>query len=50
MGRPYSLDLRARVISAVGAGMSCRAAARHFDIGESSAIGWSKREAMRQQR
>jgi transposase len=43
MGRPYSLDLRARVISAVGAGMSCRAAARHFHVGESTAIRWSKR-------
>ncbi len=43
MGRPYSLDLRERVIAAITAGMSCRAAARQFDIGESTAIRWSKR-------
>ena len=44
MARPYSLDLRERVISAVVRdGMSCRAAARHFGIGESTAVSWLAR-------
>ena len=34
MGRPYSLDLRERVISAMTAGMSGRQAAQHFSISE----------------
>jgi transposase len=44
MGRPYSLDLRERVVSAVRSGMSRREAAEHFSIGISSAIRWTKRE------
>ena len=44
MARAYSLDLRERVISAVSRdGMSCRAAARHFGIGESTAVAWLAR-------
>lgn len=44
MGRPYSLDLRERVVSAVASGMSRREAAAHFSVGISSAIRWTKRE------
>ncbi len=41
MARAYSLDLRERVISAVSHdGMSCRAAARHFGIGEAPHGRW----------
>ena len=44
MARPYSLDLRERVIAAVERdGFSCRAAARHFGVGESTAIAWLAR-------
>ena len=45
MARPYSLDLRERVVSAVRSGLSCRAAAKQFSIGISSAIRWTKRDA-----
>jgi len=40
MGKPLSMDLRARALSAVDAGMSRRAAARHFGVGVSSVIRW----------
>lgn len=43
MGRPYSLDLRERVIVAVEAGASARAAARQFAVSASSAIKWVER-------
>jgi transposase len=44
MGRPYSLDLRERVVTAMAAGLSGReAAARHFSIGESTALRWARR-------
>jgi transposase len=43
MGRPYSLDLRERVVSAMSAGMSGQKAAQHFSIGESSALRWARR-------
>ncbi len=45
MGRPYSLDLRERVVRAVESGMSCREAAEQFEIGVSTAIRWAKRKA-----
>ena len=44
MGSPYSLDLRERVVAAVTGGMSCRAAARHYQVSPSTAIRWSKRQ------
>ncbi len=44
MGRPYSLDLRQRVVAAIRAGMSCRDAAKHYQVGESSAIRWARRD------
>lgn len=43
MGRPYSLDLRQRVVAAVHDGMSCQEAADHFDVSHSSAIRWTRR-------
>lgn len=42
MGRPYSLDLRERVVAAMMAGMSGREAGEHYDIGESTALRWAK--------
>lgn len=40
MGKPISLDLRARVCEAVQEGLSCRQAAARFKISASSAIRW----------
>jgi putative transposase len=38
MGRPYSEDLRIRIVGAVEAGASCSAAARQFGVSISCAI------------
>jgi transposase len=38
MGKSHSLDIRERVVAMVEAGHSCRAAARRFAIGDSTAI------------
>ena len=44
MGRPYSLDLRERVVAAVERdGMSRRRAAAQFGVGISTVIGWVQR-------
>jgi transposase len=43
MPAPYSQDLRERVIAAVAAGKSARAAAGQFSIGVSTAIRWAQR-------
>ena len=43
MGRPYSFDLRERVVAAMVAGMSGQRAAQHFSIGEPSALRWARR-------
>jgi transposase len=44
MGKPYSLDFRKRVVSAVETGgLSCNQAAKRFGIGISTAIGWVRR-------
>jgi transposase len=44
MPKPYSQDLRDRVIDAVEKGaMSCRAAARRYEISASVAIKWLER-------
>jgi len=44
MGKPYSLDLRERVVAAVETGgMSCNRAAKQFGVGISTAINWVKR-------
>jgi putative transposase len=45
MARPYSMDLRERVVGAVlGGGMSARGAAARFGVSESSAIKWVRRQ------
>jgi transposase len=44
MGRPYSRDLRERVISAVESGrMSRNQAAQHYGVAISTAISWVRR-------
>ena len=44
MPKPFSQDLRNRVIDAVRkGGMSCRAAARRYEVSESTAIKWLER-------
>ena len=43
MTRAYSNDLRERVVSAVGAGDSCRAVAARFGVAVSSVVKWSQR-------
>jgi transposase len=42
MGRPYSMDLRERVITAVEGGMSTRQAAARFSIGIATAGAWAR--------
>lgn len=43
MARPYSMDLRERVVAAIEGGMSRRGAAAHFGVSYSAAIEWMKR-------
>jgi transposase len=44
MGKPYSEDLRKRVVAAVETGgLSCNQAAKQFGVGISTAIGWVRR-------
>lgn len=43
MAKPYSQDLRDRVIGAVDSGISARAASRLFGISESTGIKWVAR-------
>ena len=44
MARPYSLDLRERVVGAVvKGGVSCRQAAEQFGVGVATAIEWVRR-------
>ena len=43
MGKPYSLDLRKRVVAAVEGGMSRNQAAKQFGVAISTAIGWMQR-------
>ena len=44
MARPYSLDLRERVVSAVvKGGSSCHKAAAQFGVGVATAIEWVRR-------
>jgi transposase len=42
MGRPYSLDLRERVIAAIEGGTSTRQAAARFSIGIATAGAWAR--------
>jgi transposase len=45
MGKPYSMDLRKRVVTAVvTGGLSCNQAAKQFGIAVSTAIGWVRRQ------
>ncbi len=43
MVRPYSLDLRERVVARVGAGHSVREVAETFGVSPSSVVKWSRR-------
>ena len=44
MAKPYSLDLRERVVAAVEeGGLSRRRAAAQFGVGISTVIGWVRR-------
>ena len=43
MGRPYSNDLRNRVVAAVEGGLSRHQAAEQFGVGASTAINWVRR-------
>jgi transposase len=43
MSKALSVDLRERVVQAVAAGASCRAAAARFGVSASSAIRWCAR-------
>ncbi len=43
MVRPYSNDLRERVVLAVSSGESCRSVAARFGIAVSSVVKWSQR-------
>lgn len=43
MVRPYSLDLRERVVAAVERGQSCRAVAETFGVSVASVVKWSQR-------
>jgi transposase len=43
MSKALSVDLRERVVRAVAAGASCRAAAARFGVSASSAIRWCAR-------
>ena len=40
MARPYSLDLRERVVSAVASGQTCRSVASNFDVAVSTVVKW----------
>ena len=43
MTRPYSMDLRERVVAAVDSGQSRRSVARLFRLGEATVIRWARR-------
>jgi transposase len=44
MGKPYSMDLRERVVASVKTGrMSCNRAAKQFGVGISTVINWVRR-------
>jgi len=42
MGKPYSMDLRERVVAAIEGGMSTRAAAARYSIGIATAGAWAR--------
>ena len=43
MVRPYSLDLRERVVASVASGKACRAVAELFKVSTASVVKWSQR-------
>src|SRR5271170_4443057 len=43
MARPYSRDLRDRVVAAVASGRTCRATAELFKVSVASVVKWSQR-------
>src|SRR4029077_680546 len=43
MARPYSKDLRDRVVGSVAGGRSCRATAALFEVSVASVVKWSQR-------
>ena len=43
MARPYSTDLRDRVVASVGGGRTCRATAALFGVSVASVVKWSQR-------
>jgi transposase len=43
MARPYSLDLRERVVAMVARGETCRSVAAFFDVSVASVVKWSQR-------
>jgi transposase len=43
MARPYSLDLRERVVALVASGEPCRVVAELFDVSVASVVKWSQR-------
>jgi transposase len=45
MTRPYSIDLRERVVAAVASGRSRREVAKLFRVGVSSVIRWCQRQS-----
>lgn len=42
MGKPYSMDLRERVVAAIEEGMSTRQASTRFSIGIATAGSWAR--------
>ena len=42
MGKPYSMDLRERVVAAIAGGLSTGAAAKRFVIGKATAGAWAR--------
>mgnify|MGYP000306639914 CR=1 FL=1 len=44
MVRPYSVDLRERVVAALAAGASCRAVASRFDLSVATVVRWGQRQ------
>jgi len=43
MARPYSQDLRDRVVSCMASGAMCREAASRLGVGMATAVRWSHR-------
>ncbi len=43
MARPYSQDLRDRVVAAVASGRTCRVVAARFGVSVASVVKWSQR-------